>query len=132
MKTQVYYRVQAVEATPMTHEEFLAEYRTPLPKWDEGRGSGYMVKTQFEPKWASTEEFDEITYASGKDAIAALKGLIKTTTTKEVQEKLDSALELYDERNCLGRRIYTIENLIELTGVPRKVLNKALKARKGV
>jgi len=55
-----------------------------------------------------------------------------TPITQEEQEKLDAALELYDERNCLGRRIYTIENLIELTGVPRKVLNKALKARKGV
>ena len=131
METQVYYRVQVVEATPMTHKEFLAEYGTPLPDGHEGV-YGYAINTRNGHIWAPTKEFDEITYASGKDAIVALKGLVKTVTTKDIQEKLDAALELYDERNSLGRRIYTKENVIKLTDVPRHVLNKALQARKGV
>ena len=132
MKTQVYYRVQAVEAMPMEHKKAIARFGELVPDDGEDLGHGYIVNTASGLIWITADDFEEVTYESGKDAIVALKGLIKTTTTKEVQEKLDAALELYDERNCLGRRIYTIENLIELTGVPRKVLNKALKARKGV
>ena len=124
--------VQAVKATPMTYETAIAMYDNLLPGSGKGRGSGYTVKTPAGDFWATAKEFEEIFYESGKDAIEALKDLVKTVTTKEVQEKLDVALELYDERNSFGRRIYTIANVIELTGVPFRIFNEALKARKGV
>ena len=132
MKTQVYYRVQALEATPMTHHEFEDKYGSPLKDGDEDLGSGYVVSTESGDIWIPADDFEEITYPSGKDAITALKDLVKTTTAKDIQKKLDVALVLYDERNSLGRRIYTIANAVKLSGVPMYVFNEAIKARKGV